>query len=73
MSNNRAGLRVLDISDPENPVEIGHFDTTPWSPDTAGFDGTWSVYPYFASGTILLSSRREGLFLVKPRARDLIP
>ena len=73
MSNNRAGLRVLDISDPENPVEIGHFDTTPWSPDTAGFDGTWSVYPYFASGTILLSSRREGLFLVKPRARALIP
>ena len=73
MSNNRAGLRVLDISDPENPVELGHFDTTPWSPDTAGFDGTWSVYPYFASGTILLSSRREGLFLVRPRARQLIP
>jgi len=73
MSNNRAGLRVLDISDPENPVELGHFDTTPWSADAAGFDGTWSVYPYFASGTILLSSRREGLFLVRPRARRLIP
>ena len=73
MSNNRAGLRVLDISDPENPVELGHFDTTPWSADEAGFDGTWSVYPYFASGTVLLSSRREGLFLVRPRARRLIP
>ena len=73
MSNNRAGLRVLDISDPENPVEIGHFDTTPWSADESGFDGTWSVYPYFASGTVLLSSRREGLFLVKPQARRLIP
>ena len=73
MSNNRAGLRVLDISDPENPVELGYFDTTPWSPDEAGFDGTWSVYPYFESGTVLLSSRREGLFLVRPRARRLIP
>ena len=73
MSNNRAGLRVLDISDPENPVELGHFDTTPWSADESGFDGTWSVYPYFESGTILLSSRREGLFLVRPRARRLIP
>ena len=73
MSNNRAGLRVLDISDPENPLELGHFDTTPWSADESGFDGTWSVYPYFASGTILLSSRREGLFLVRPRARRLIP
>ena len=73
MSNNRAGLRVLDISDPENPTELGYFDTTPWSRDEAGFDGTWSVYPYFESGTVLLSSRREGLFIVRPRARRLIP
>ncbi len=73
MSNNRAGLRVLDISDPENPVELGYFDTTPWSADEAGFDGTWSVYPYFESGSVLLSSRREGLFIVRPRARRLIP
>ncbi|WP_419164848.1 choice-of-anchor B family protein [Candidatus Palauibacter sp.] len=73
MSNNRAGLRVLDISDPENPSEAGSFDTTPWSEDSAGFDGTWSVYPYFESGTILLSSRREGLFLVRPRTERLVP
>ena len=73
MSNNRAGLRVIDVSDPENPVEIGYFDTTPWSEDAAGFDGTWSVYPYFESGVILLSSRREGLFLVRPREQRLVP
>ncbi|MDX1394161.1 MAG: choice-of-anchor B family protein [Gemmatimonadota bacterium] len=73
MSNNRAGLRVIDVSDPENPTEIGYFDTTPWSEDAAGFDGTWSVYPYFDSGVILLSSRREGLFLVKPREQRLVP
>ena len=72
MTNNRAGLRVLDISDPESPVEVGHFDTTPWSDDAAGFDGTWSVYPYFDSGTVVISSRREGLFIVKPRMRPLI-
>lgn len=73
MSNNRAGLRVIDVSDPENPSEIGFFDTTPWSEDAAGFDGTWSVYPYFESGVILLSSRREGLFLVRPREQRLVP
>ena len=72
MTNNRAGLRVLDITEPENPVEVGHFDTTPWSNDAAGFDGTWSVYPYFESGTVVISSRREGLFIVKPRVRPLI-
>ena len=21
------GLRIVDISDPENPIEVGHFDT----------------------------------------------
>ena len=73
MSNNRAGLRVLDISDPENPTELGYFDTTPWGLDESGFDGTWSVYPYFESGTVLLSSRREGLFIVRPRPRRLVP
>ena len=67
MSNNRSGLRVLDIADRENPVEIGYFDTTPWGPDEPGFDGTWSVYPYLESGTLLLSSRREGIFLVRLR------
>ncbi len=72
MTNNRAGLRVLDITDPGNPVEVGHFDTTPWSADESGFDGTWSVYPYFESGTVVISSRREGLFIVKPRVRPLI-
>jgi choice-of-anchor B domain-containing protein len=71
-SNNRSGLRVIDVSDPANPTEVGHFDTTPWSQDEAGFDGTWSVYPFFESGVVLLSSRLEGLFLVRPRAR-LVP
>jgi len=73
MSNNRSGLRVVDVSDPADPREIGFFDTTPWSEDSAGFDGTWSVYPYFASGVILLSSRREGLFIVRPREQRLVP
>lgn len=71
-SNNRSGLRVIDVSDPANPAEVGHFDTTPWSRDEAGFDGTWSVYPFFESGVVLLSSRLEGLFLVRPRPR-LVP
>lgn len=25
------GAGVVHVSDPENPVEIGFFDTTPWS------------------------------------------
>ena len=29
-SNYLSGLRILDITDVENPVEVGHFDTTPF-------------------------------------------
>lgn len=35
------------------------------------FDGTWSAYPRFESGAVENSSRREGLFIVKPMLRPL--
>ena len=33
--------------------------------DSSDFAGAWSVYPYFKSGLIAVSSIEEGLFLVK--------
>ena len=48
-----------------NPVQVGWFDTYP--PNNAeGFDGAWSVYPYFPSGLVLISDRNSGLFVVEP-------
>ena len=61
-SNYDSGFRILDISSPENPVEIGFLDTTPFA---GGGGGSWSNYPYFESGTIIVTSMREGLFVVK--------
>ena len=67
-SNYRAGLRILDISDPANPVEVSYFDTVPNS-DAAGFgDGSWSNYPYFDSGVVAVTSQLGGLYLVEPTA-----
>ena len=68
-----SGLRVLDISDRENPVQVGYFDTVPWGDDEPGFDGSWSNYPFFASGTIVVTSGKEGVFLLQKRERDLLP
>ena len=70
-SNYQAGLRILDISDPENPVETAHFDTVPFGEDEPGFGGSWSNYPYFKSGIIAVSSRGEGMFLLKKQEVDL--
>ena len=72
-SNYVAGMRVLDISDPANPRETGYFDTVPWGDDTPGFAGSWSNYPYFPSGTIVVSSMREGFFVLRHRPRPLVP
>lgn len=70
-SNYNSGLRILDITDIENPVEVGHFDTTPFGENGAGFDGSWSNYPYFKSGIIAVSSIGQGLFLLKKSDIDI--
>ena len=67
-SNYRSGLRVLDISDRENPVEIGYFDTVPYGDNSPGMGfGSWSNYPFFESGIVILTSNYEGLFILKKR------
>ncbi|MCY3548202.1 MAG: choice-of-anchor B family protein [Gemmatimonadetes bacterium] len=66
-ANYLSGLRILDISDPESPEEIGFFDTVPFGEDNPGFAGAWSVYPYFESGVIIVSSIKEGLFVLRKR------
>ncbi|MFG0307350.1 MAG: choice-of-anchor B family protein [Phycisphaerales bacterium JB040] len=63
-SNYRSGLRVFDVSgDPMNPVEIAWFDSFPGS-DSAAFNGNWSNYPFFDSGTIVISDIERGLFVL---------
>ena len=70
MANYRAGMRVLDITnigsgnDATSMTETGYFDTYPTN-DSAAFNGLWSVYPYFESGTIILNDIESGLFLLK--------
>ena len=67
-SNYNAGLRVLDISDPEHPEMAGYFDTVPWDENEAEYSSfSWSNYPFFEGGYVLVTSIREGLFIVKER------
>jgi choice-of-anchor B domain-containing protein len=66
-SNYMSGLRVLDISDRANPVEVGFFDTVPTGDNSPSFGGSWSNYPFFESGTIVVTSGSEGLFVLKKK------
>ena len=65
--NYASGMRILDISNPRAPQEIAYFDTHPIK-NAVGFDGVWSVYPFFEDGPIVISSRGEGLFFVSEQS-----
>ena len=69
-SNYTSGLRVLDIANPVEPEEVGFFDTVPFGDESPRFDGSWSNYPYFESGVIIVTSGYEGLFLLRYREAD---
>jgi choice-of-anchor B domain-containing protein len=67
-ANYRAGLRILRIDDIADGLleEVAYFDVVP-SSDNPGFEGAWSVYPYFESGTVIVSTDDEGLFILRPQ------
>jgi choice-of-anchor B domain-containing protein len=65
-SNTAAGLRILDISNPEAPFETAYFDTSP----VGGRGVSWSNYPYFKSGVIVVTGGHYGLFVLRKREVD---
>ncbi|HEU4699371.1 MAG TPA: choice-of-anchor B family protein [Gemmatimonadales bacterium] len=72
-SNYLGGLRVIDITDRKNPQEVGFFDTVPVGPNEPGFGGSWSNYPFFKSGTVVMTSGKEGIFMLKKRQQPMTP
>jgi choice-of-anchor B domain-containing protein len=68
-SNYVEGLRVLDYSTESlrggELDEVGFFDVVP-AVDVDQFAGTWSNYPFFESGTVVVSTLEEGLFVLRP-------
>ncbi|MEM1042823.1 MAG: choice-of-anchor B family protein, partial [Bacteroidota bacterium] len=70
-SNYAAGLRILDTQaiegdGPQVLEEIAFFDTNPDSEGTT-FSGTWSNYPFFESGVVVVSDTQRGLFVLDPQ------
>ncbi len=64
-ANYTSGLRIFDTENPVFPIEVGYFDTFP-AHDDAGFSGAWTAYPFFPSGTVIVSDRSGGLFILDP-------
>ncbi|HRE41705.1 MAG TPA: choice-of-anchor B family protein [Ignavibacteria bacterium] len=63
ISHYNAGVRVLDITNPEEPVEIAWYDTYPGANGNT-FAGAWGVYK-FPSGKIVVSDMNTGMYVLK--------
>lgn len=61
ISHNTEGLRVVDLTDATNPMEVGFYDT--WDGESGGFNGLWSAFPFFPSGKIIGGNRHDGLYV----------
>ncbi|EON68990.1 hypothetical protein W97_08248 [Coniosporium apollinis CBS 100218] len=73
-SNYGSGLRIVDVraveADPSGKSfkQVGFFDVHPEDDAVGGsvaFVGTWSNYPYFKSGHIIVNSIERGLYSLK--------
>ena len=69
-ANYTSGLRIIDIEDIGAPTEVAYFDTHP-EDDGISFDGAWTAYPYFGSGTIVVSSFPHGLFVLAESGHEV--
>jgi len=74
-ANYCSGLRILEFKEPRlgfglpKLTEVAYFDVAP-NCDSSLFFGSWSNYPYFPSGNIIISSIERGLFVVRPTNLD---
>ena len=64
-ANYTTGLRIVDISDIKKPQEVAHFDTHLDS-DNKSYDGAWSSFRFPDSGTTVVGSFPDGLFILDP-------
>jgi choice-of-anchor B domain-containing protein len=70
-SNYTSGLRIFDTwrLDQGRMKQRGWFDVHP-NDDETKFAGTWSNYPYFDSGNVVVTGVEEGLFVLQPRVKS---
>ena len=65
-ANYESGLAVVDVSRIRTDGtldEVAHFDTHP-ARDRVAWGGSWSVYPFFPSGRVVVNSVADGVAVV---------
>ena len=63
ISHYTTGIRIIDIFNPEYPVEVAGYDTYPQD-DGAGYYGCWGAFPYTSNGYVYASDMQNGLYVL---------
>jgi choice-of-anchor B domain-containing protein len=72
-ANYECGLHILDVSGVGaggTLKEVAFFDTFP-NLDAAEMKGSWTAFPYFKSGAIVMNGTEGGFFVLQPQAEVL--
>ena len=63
ISHYTTGIKIIDIFNPEDPIEVAAFDTYPQNDDN-GFFGCWGAYPFTGNGYLYASDMQNGLYIL---------
>ena len=66
LANYTDGVTLMDVTYPDNVVEIANYDTHPAPITSTPFEGVWAVYPYAPSGLFYAGDINEGFYAFQP-------
>ena len=62
ISHYSVGIKIIDIFNPEDPVEIAAYDTYPQG-NGSGYVGCWGAYPFTDNHMVYASDMQNGLYV----------
>ena len=62
ISHYSVGIKIVDIFDPTDPIEIAAYDTYPQG-NGSGYVGCWGAFPFTNNGMIYASDMQNGFYV----------
>ena len=62
ISHYSVGIKIIDIYNPSDPVEIAAYDTYPQG-NGSGYVGCWGAYPFTDNNMVFASDMQNGLYI----------
>ena len=62
ISHYSVGIKIIDIYNPSDPVEVAAYDTYPQG-NGSGYVGCWGAYPFTDNNMVFASDMQNGLYI----------